>query len=321
MLVSLGWRDGWVHSPVTRAVHTALPCFFVSVLACAWNAGAHADGVRVDVVEKKYRRCGRHLERVSEQLEQLDERVEALSELVVNAEVRRADKTPTLLRTTRTKLTRLRSRFDRAQSQSNRIAGEINRYKGSRQGCPDCLLSDVTMLCRHAESMLAETADLLRTVHRCENGIRRRENARTHIRRTDTLIAAAQEESTAEGMDLQRARTLQQQAHAAYNEKDFRRALEHTIKARDALGAQAADNGTEGNLSRRARALTDRIEAVRAVIDKEDEPEATVVTDKALKHVAAARELIAEGRAKKAAAELTVAERFVGIAEGKVKRE
>jgi hypothetical protein len=182
------------------------------------------------------------------------------------------------------------------------------------------MLSDVTMLCRHGETMLAETADLLRVLHRCETGVRRRENARAHIRRTDPLIAAAEEDSTGNTAALQHARTLQHQAHAAYKEKRYQRALEHTLEARKALGEEPTGNETEKNLSRRAGSLATRIEAVRAAMDEDDDSGATIVADKAAKHVEAARKLIAEGRAKKAAAELTVAERLVGIVEGKVKR-
>lgn len=303
-----------------RAMLAALPWCVVVVLASVSHVAARGHAVRVDVVEKKYQRCGRHLERVNEQLEQLGERIESLAELAESADMQRTDKTRTLVRTTRTKLTRLRSRFDRAQSQSNRISGEINRYKGNGQGCPDCLLSDVTMLCRHAEALLAETADLRRELRRYETGTRRRENTLAHMRQTDTLIAAAEKEATAEAKPLQRARALQQQAREAYAEKDYLGALEYTLKARKVLGSEHSRDETGGDLTRQAQALTERIEAIRAAPAAKDDHGATVVVTKAAEHIATARKLIVEGRGEKAAAELTVAERLVAIAEAKAKR-
>jgi hypothetical protein len=255
-------------------------------------------------------RCVRRLERAEQQLRDVEtmlERIERLGTVDEND-----DRTGRLVETARGRVDYFKGRMERIHNQDRRIAEDLRRL--GQGGCPDCLASDVRLMCRLVESVAAEIADYLAQIRRKEVAARRRAGAAEVVERTASALAALArrpEKSQRQERVLEQAHAVLARAREQLAAGNADKAMGLALEAGDLVAPFTKGADKEMPLEARVDSLRKRIDELRARLDPDTHQAATVLLDKAAEHLGSARELAAKGEDAEGAKRALIAETLV----------
>lgn len=276
------------------------------VLAVALTALGRA--ASPDQVRSRRERCVRRLERVERRLHDLEITVDRIERLDTgeNEETRR------FLETARDRIDYFRGRLDRVRNQDRRIADDLRRL-GSGDACPDCLASEVRLMCRQVENLAAELGDYHAEVGRQEPALRRRAGTAEVIERTARMLASACPDSGGNTDPCARAAALLDSARAERDAGNEDTAMDRALKAGDLLAPLLPAGGPRSSLEQRLDRLGKRADGIRGRIEPDKDRAAATLLDKASAHLREARTLGAREASKRA----LIAEKLLEKAEAR----
>ncbi|MBD3316723.1 MAG: hypothetical protein GF344_13120 [Chitinivibrionales bacterium] len=270
---------------------------------------ASAEQVRSD-----HERCLRRLERIEQRLRDIETTVDRIERLD-DAAGENDQRAKRFARTARNRIDYFKGRIERVRNQERRIVDDLQEI-GSGKVCPDCLSSDVDLMCRLIDNLATEVRDYHAETRQEEQAARRRGEAAEVIARAERTLAliktprgGSNDEGTHE--DLVRARKLLERARKELAAKNPDKAMEPALEAGDLISSFAPEHFTDKPLEPRLEYTKDRIAELRTRLTPGQNRPAEILLDKASEHLRNAEELVAQGEWGQATKRVRIAEKLV----------
>lgn len=285
-------RDpGRMHTSVVR---TGL------IIMCAVTTAVAAI---TDQVRRKHERCRAQLERAKLKYDGLTEQIAELENLLSLASLTGDSVRHAYPATMAGKREQLRARLDRAESTSRNVDRDLRTTDGST--CSSCTESNVDLVCRWAELIQSQIAELMRQVRELQAKFRRETDIHSLVNRLTGRLDSLDEA----GFDVTVARGLVAEAGDMLGRGDQQKAVGAALAARQEIARFSRGRPPDSAIDTAGFAA--QIERGRELAEKTGHKPALIILDKGEEHFRLYKELSLAGKIQDARKEFSIARQFV----------